>query len=220
MATITYYYNAGSDPAGEWVNFSNVIDASDASYGQLVVLRGHTSSQARLSSHSGSSIANWQITKVEVGFKHQEFTGVTKLYFQLYWNISTPGPSFSYPFRSSLTTDWTNITSVSGAPSPWTYNNIKDLDIRVWGANSDTVDSTLRLYIVYLRVTYTAMFYRKDGVTSQINVYKDNTGMTHYIAVRANGETLYVPCGTVGDAKQTPIRVQIGGTTYSVLSQR
>lgn len=215
MATITYYYNAGSDAGSNWGNKSNLIDSDANTYGYCRIPASSTSSVYSFTGHTGSSIPNWQITKVEVGIKRDNNEG--GLYdTDIYYNYGAGYTRLSHVSGATLT--WYNITSYH---TPWTYTDVRNLDILMRASNANAYTyKDIFVYIVYLRVTYTAMFYRKDGATSQINVYKDNAGMTHYIAVRANGETLYVPCGTVGDAKQTPIRVQIGGTTYSVLSQR
>lgn len=62
---------------------------------------------------------------------------------------------------------------------------------------------------------------RNSAVTqTPISIYKDNTGMSHYLAMRTGGETLYALASTVGEANESAIRVRIDGTTYSIKTQR
>ena len=217
MATITYYYDTGSDNGTSWYYKSNLIDSDANTYGICrIPASGTPCSVFTFSAHTGTTIPNWQITKVEVGIKYNyNFTINT----YINWKCNY-GSYQSLPVVNTPTLSWFNVTNYSGAPSPWTNTHVQNLDVQIYGQNAQAYYQEVYVYIVYVKVTYTAMFYRKDGVTNQINVYKDNTGMSHYIAVRNENETLYVPVAAVGSPNQTPIRVQIGGTTYAVLSQR
>ena len=64
--------------------------------------------------------------------------------------------------------------------------------------------------------------YIRNTVSIQpiINIYRDNTDMTHYLAMRVAGETLYALASTVGEANESALRVRIDGTTYSIKTQR
>ncbi len=53
-----------------------------------------------------------------------------------------------------------------------------------------------------------------------INVYLDNADMTHYLGMQFGNTPLYAKVGAVGVGNQSRIRVQIDGSTYSLLADR
>ncbi len=219
MQTTTYYYNTGSGSGGSWpwTDVANILDSDDTTYGYDHIYDGDSGTTLSLTGHTGgSSVPNWKITKVEVGIKRANTDSQIDFHFKPFatW--------IDMAYVSSPTLTWYDITSYTGAPATWTNSDVQNLDVQIYAKNNRGYMSFLdpQVYIVYVRVSYNTLRYRKDGVTYDVEVYKDNTSMTHSIGMRIDGVTVYAAVGATDHANATPVRVRIGGTTYAILSQR
>ena len=228
---IIYDYTTGSDPASAWTNPGNAYDGNGTTYANKSIAAGtdETTKYLLFSAFVGT-IPNWRITKVEVGISHYDAAlGTSHVHFKAMFGGSSPGPVHELihvgGFPQAPTITYTDITSDSGAPSPWLYTDVTTLDIQAWYHNPTAWFSfNGYLHEIYIRITYTALYYMKlvGGVLTKfiVNTYLDNTDMTHYLGMGIESDVVYSKIGAVGSANQTDVRVHIDGNTYSLLTYR
>jgi len=176
MATINYYYNAGSASSSNFANIANAYDGNDTTYAQNVYKIGGSPSTetAYLTGNACNGSSLGLITKVEyrvkvygdkkstVGFNSRVYmtsrpyfggssAGTTTTRFDSGLNDS----AYNYAAQWSAYTDITNDTNAPTWGTDWT--NVSGLDIRVvayWSAGVIGTDNVDRLYECQLRVTY------------------------------------------------------------------
>ncbi len=176
--TITYTYDSGSDPTSSWTNPSRAYDGSASTYANRAIAAStnETDKYILFSGHTGTSIPNWQITKVEVGVRRQDKGGASvHCEFKPVFGGSSDGPTHALSRTSTLSTVYIDITSDAGAPSPWTNTDIQNLDVKVWGNNSSASALNTRLAEVYIRITYTALYYAKEGTAITRDEFDNST---------------------------------------------
>ncbi len=223
--TITYTYNTGSDPTTSWTNPSRAYDGFATTYANRAIAAStnETDKYLLFSGHTGTSIPNWQITKVEIGVRRQDNGGASvHCEFKPVFGGSSDGPTHALSRTSTLSTVYIDITSDAGAPSPWTNTDIQNLDVKVWGNNSSASALNTRIAEVYVRITYRALYYAKLGTVITDDEFNSGslsgswtesfrTGGSYAFDVNTNGTIcLYTGEGTINKETYQPSYIYQG----------
>ena len=151
MATITYYGNSWEVP---WpTNPDNMIDGDIETFaeqefqGEMQSIDGNTC--------DGSNLGT--ITKVELRFhgKMEETgEGAPRLVLQPWFGAPPPGDEYSELLTTSPAwSSWFDITNDSQAPSPWAWEDVRDMFILVIPWDIDV--GVAYCSKIEIRVTYT-----------------------------------------------------------------
>jgi hypothetical protein len=184
MATLNVYYNAGTNGTG-WTNPSRAWDGSTASAADRVILPGdgetyYLRSQTVDTSDPGGS---YSITKVEIGLSYKTVSVFDDyVVVRPIFGGTTNGTTTTFGGSSTQTTEYADITEEAAGPGigNWTWSNISGLDIKTWGLYSGSIQGSVYVYEVWIRMTYDTGFSRKlNGVSdySKING-KNKTSIT------------------------------------------
>ncbi len=173
-----------------WTDALYAWDNTDDTYAYRDIPRKSVDDSANyIQSYTNSSVdLGGDITSVEVGIEgYVEYTTVTA-YITPYFNGSTAGTLYSIAGTTlgtsdDDTTDYVDITTSSGAPTTWTWSDIQNLDIRIYGNNtSNSADSLFYIDQIRIRVNYTPNT-PPDGSFISANQREDDTGIVD-IAIR------------------------------------
>ena len=158
MATVTYPYSNGTNPAGgssTWTaaNVPNAFNGVDDSYADCA---GGGSNDPLVGTSLQTVRSSGTITKVEIGYEGYISSGTCAAHLIALFGGSVAGSDHTIgnlPTSDTDTIYWADITIDTNAPSTWTWADIQALDVKYYhGANS-----TKTVYIdgLYVRVTYT-----------------------------------------------------------------
>jgi len=151
-----------------WTNASSAFDSTNNNtYASRVILRktGTTHESGlylEMTTNSASNLGGI-INSVEIGVEgHVQNTAVTA-YVSPYFNGSTLGSEYTVPALGTTAdvdtpkyVDITNDVNRPNYPSPWTWQEIIDLNARVYGGNvSNSADYNMYVDMIHVRVDYT-----------------------------------------------------------------
>ena len=158
MAETVYYANAGSEPNGNvWSNDSNAWNGSTGNYATYDIPGGSGDDETNhlLASAWASLPSSGSISKVEVAiYSDIESSSYNRVLFRTVFSGSTEGDA--YISNSSTSAGWyyNDITNDSEAPGTWTWSDIENLDLKVYGRNSNNSKARwVRVYCIAVRVT-------------------------------------------------------------------
>ena len=160
--TSTYRYTDGVDAGSYWNNDTNAWDNTDNTFANRSIAKNtqpETSKWLKATDNNCPATISGliSISKVEIGI-----TGITNYNSKLYavptFSGSTDGSQHTLSdIGTSNTTEWVDITTDTNAPSTWTLSDVQNLDIKVYGSNSNYISSE-SVYIdqYYVRITYSS----------------------------------------------------------------
>lgn len=164
MATFLTYFTNAQDVGGfQWSNESNA-ESSNNTYASESVNRFRTENESLRLDNINDSPSGGTISKVEIGVEYYASLGsVAAADAYCYMNANTGGGDTGDYVENgaSLNTSdaiwWTEITSGSNMPASWTWNDVENLFVDVWGENDDNKNNIWTLYVdaVHVRVTHT-----------------------------------------------------------------
>ncbi|PLX21209.1 hypothetical protein C0584_03275 [Candidatus Parcubacteria bacterium] len=183
-AVSTYDYDGGTSV--NWTNASNAYNSIDNNYASRDIPRRDepdSSNYLEVNSNTAPSYS-YAITKVEIGLEgYTEDTGDVTAYLLPRFGGSTDGTAQSVSGATlgasdSDATFYVDITNDSQAPGTWTWTDVQNLDVRIYGNNSDNGQPRF-LYIdqVRIRVEYTIPNDPPTGSFNSIAQKTDGTGV-------------------------------------------
>lgn len=150
VIAITYYFNARG--ASGWTNPDNMIDGSTATFASCLA----DSITATLTGNQGNGSNLGTITKVEMR-AHGYGDADDKITLTPVFGGTTSGTKKTEALGTSA--KWSayfDITTDTGAPSPWTWNDVRDLDMTVGGEKAAKANtcycSRVEILVTYLPV--------------------------------------------------------------------
>ena len=157
--TLTVRYTDGYDAEdvsdAKWSNVSRAFDGNTSLFASCSIPKNKAGSSIFADELPTISDLG-TITKVEMRIFHYVSNTSVRSVSRPHFGGSTPGTQHTKTFSSSDTDndDYIDITSIENAPSTWTWNDVRNLVLEVWGNN--TSDSTRVYYIslLGLRITY------------------------------------------------------------------
>ncbi len=158
-------YNVTSGYSILWTNDSYAWDTTDDTYAYRDIPRRSVDDSAYYllgSANTSSPIPNTIIDSVEIGIEgYVEDTVDVSAFLVPVFNGTATGTAQAIDGATlgaidDDTTDYVDITTDALAPSTWTWNDVANLDVKVYGLNDDWAQSKL-LYVdqIRIRVTYT-----------------------------------------------------------------
>ncbi len=154
----TYIFNAGTSVY--WTNDTYSWDNTDDTYAYRDIPRRSADDSANYLEGNANGVPSnaYVITDVEIGVEgYFEDTDIT-VYALPRFGGTTNGSSYSISGFTTTDTDtvfWASVFSDANAPSTWTWSDVQNMDMRIYGSNADNAQPRL-LYIdqMYVRVTY------------------------------------------------------------------
>ncbi len=179
-------YEATNGYSVLWTNDSYAWDTTDDTYAYRDIPRRSVDDSANYllgSSNNSSAIANTIIDSVEIGIEgYVEDTVDVSAFLVPVFNGTATGTAQAIDGATlgaadDDTTDYVDITNDALAPSTWTWNDIANLDVKVYGLNDDWAQAKL-LYVdqIRIRVTYTVNNKPTSTIVSAIE-RTDGTGV-------------------------------------------
>jgi hypothetical protein len=151
MATVKYYFNAQS--GGNYVDSDYAVDDDPGLASRAISTTNGNAIPMTSNSCPGDNLGT--IAKVEIRYYgYCSSSGSTGL--QPRFNGATSGTLVNLTTPVFPTWDysaWADITTDSGAPSPWTWSDVKNLDLLVQNTQSGSGNSSV--FIAEVQVTYT-----------------------------------------------------------------
>jgi hypothetical protein len=191
MGTYTYKYKNGSDQSGVWTSPSKAWDRVNNTYAYRNVPAGEGDENKRLNglSHDAPSSPPYdptleQIDRVYIGV--EGYNPDNRIWFRMrpVFGGSTPGTSWGGvdpPSSDNDTPQYYNVTNDGNAPSPWTWNDVLTLDMRVWavnvtsGKNAAAGDAYVdQLYVKVITKTVPKRIGFTDGLTTVFTLLAKN----------------------------------------------
>jgi len=239
MAITTYIYSAGNESGSWWTDDSYAWDNNSSTYATRLFAKNtgrETTKWIRGTTNNAPTSGN-TITKVEVGVMCKVISTDLYLYTVPFFNGSTNGSEYNLNATTSNATYWKDVTNSTNAPSTWSWSDVRNLDIKVYG-ESVSSDQSLTGYInqFYVRVTSSVtstspvlsskkLHYRLASETTDINIYESECGsdgtscMTYSLQTCNDGTNVnYCQLTTnLSHSNISKLRVRKGGVTYGVL---
>ncbi len=183
----TIKYNAGSEAGTNWTDDSNAWNDTDGNYATRSIAKNtafETTKWIKGTAHD-NTVSSGTITKVEIGVEAKA-SGAGNCQLQLVpmFGGSTDGDTHNTEeLGTSDSTTWFDITSDTNAPDPWTWTDVNNLDVRMYGDNDNAFSArTISIDQIYLKVSYSGIGLIEetvdDGFTlsDSISVYGGTSG--------------------------------------------
>lgn len=190
MSEVTYYWNEHHATTKWKINPGNMVDNNIATYAYSWSRNQYNITNTCPGTDLGA------ISKVEIRF-YTEAIGAGWLYFRPYFNGSDWGDQWSPPAQGSP--GWTpyhDITEDTNAPDPWTWADVKNLDMKLICFGLSDIAGCSKCEI---RVTYESSAnpyptgLLKKGLVSGFHCF-----LSAYILAKIAGyDPLKLPDGTV-----------------------
>jgi hypothetical protein len=174
-------YTAADGFGVGWADEDQAWDSTDDTYAYRDIPFGGEDDSANylLASSTEASDQGGTITQVEIGLEGYAASNTVTAYLQPVFKGSATGSAYSIAGQNLGDSDddsleYADITQDPEAPAGWTWQDVIDLDIAVYGSNSDPAQSQ-RLYVdqVTLKVTYNAP---PDGQILSSEQKRDGSG--------------------------------------------
>jgi hypothetical protein len=145
VAVLVYDYTQGSDPNATWNNEQNAWDQVNNTYASRSAAAGENNEANRIegTGHNApplNPVPDEEIVKVEIGVEGYDASG--SLRFQMRPVFGGVAGASVYavdpPGSDGDTTQYVDVTNDGNAPSPWTWDDILALDMRLWLRNTDS----------------------------------------------------------------------------------
>ncbi|MEA3398233.1 MAG: hypothetical protein U9R06_00620 [Patescibacteria group bacterium] len=164
-ADLPFVATSTNGSATGWTDFSYAWDNGVNTYATRVVPRktgsgGEPANYIRSSTSTARNL-NGDITQVEIGLEGRVENANASFWVQPYFNGSTAGAALALALgttddNSGHYVDITNDTARLNYPDDWTWQEIMDLDINIYGANtSNSKDYTVYVDQIMIQVQYT-----------------------------------------------------------------
>jgi hypothetical protein len=157
--TATWNCNAGTNTG--WVASTNAYNITNNTYANRNIPKSGADDSTNIitgTAHQGAGTKYSTITKVEIGV--EGYTADTLCQPRVVPVFSGTTPGSAYPISPTFgltdtdTPGFVDITLDAQAPINWTWTDITNLDFRIYGLNSATVNKQLYIDWLRVRVTY------------------------------------------------------------------
>lgn len=224
-----FNYNAGSEAGTNWTNESYAWDGVyygfDAATRIVAANTDETTKWVKCET-IGTTLPSDTILKVYAVVLYSSTNTSVKPKFCPVFGGSTDGDTYELTGVAGGAYSFTDITTSTNAPSTWTWTDVQNLDIRLWGKNTSATTPyqlsiiEIGLYIEHQTNHY--IYYRKSSTTYSGLLYADNTGMMRSIGIKVDDDdysngTYFAQIKSDGDLD---LSVRDGGSTYKINSVR
>jgi len=175
-------YNAQSNV--NWTNGANAVDSNTGTFATRTIPNNSADDSANYLLGSAMPVVTnlGTIKKVELGFegKANVSSSLTAKCIPIFDGIDT-GDIFILPISGYLTTSdniyWIDITTGTNAPETWTWDDIQNLDIKIYGLNVNASTRVMSINQIILKISY-----EEEGniVLNETLSLSENFGITTY----------------------------------------
>lgn len=204
MATTTYNFTAGSDN-GDWSNEANAWDETNGTYATREIAKNtsfETSKWIKGTTNDAPASGD-DIRKVEIGVEAKASnSGNCQLRLVPMFGGSSDGDNHdTAELGTSDSTTWFDITEDTNAPGTWSWSDVQDLDVRMFGDNDAGFSArTISIDQIYVRVSAGAETYN-ETVTEDFTLGDETTVSGGTIVLPYTQD--YFDDGSVDDAWTT-----------------
>jgi len=149
---LTYYFDASDgsilDPNSVWNNEPNAFDGSTSTDADTATA-GSTSSNYLFGEGTNAPTSGGTISQVRARMYSYGRLGDAGMICTIYTNGL--GESLGIVYGTTMNTVWSNYTVLSAPSGGWTWQKIKNLEVKIY--HSTGTSSTLRVYRVEVEVT-------------------------------------------------------------------
>ncbi len=179
-AVSVYEYDAGTSVG--WTNAANAWDQTNNTYATRSIPRRNANDSANYLEANANNVPSfsYSITNVQIGIEGYVQTTDVTAYLLPRFGGSTNGTAQTIAGATLGTTDSNNtyyvdITNDGQAPATWTWSDVQNLDVRVYGSNSNNGQSRT-LYVDQVRVMVEYTIPNDPPTGTFVSVLQKNNG--------------------------------------------
>ncbi|MDA3840399.1 MAG: fibronectin type III domain-containing protein [Patescibacteria group bacterium] len=151
-----YEYDGGTSIG--WINSANAWDSVDGTYAKRDIPRRNVDDSANYLEANANSVPSetYTINSVEIGIEAYAESADVSAYLVPRFSGSTSGSTQTLTGATMGTTDsgttfYFDITNDAQAPGTWTWSDIQNLDVRIYGSNTNN-GQPRELYVDQVRI--------------------------------------------------------------------